>query len=412
MSSSVFKRLNISIVTTILLAICLNASAEISGDIIVYTNRVDLVANGNYVRWVKEFQNLYPKARVKIEGIADYEAAIQKRLENRSYGDVILVPRDMPKQIYDKYFLPLNDLSLAAEIYFPNVWEFDDKQYAYTQGVIAEGLVYNKRIFASAGIQTPPQSLSELFSIAKQIKTIGKVPIALNIGAAWPLQQWEKAVLAIAGSGDYFSTMIDDNGPFSPGKPFHSSLRIAHSIFTQNLSESEYILNNWERSKQEFINDRNAMYFLGNWVIPQLIEAGMKSEDIGFAPLPLDDSETKKVLLTFDWGLAVSKYSKNPDAAKAWIKFILANSDFADSAGFIPTIKSQTSALPQLKQFLSSKPQIIQAEPETNDFIRLMNKAGMDFMGGNYMRNILLSPDFEGSMNYWNKKWRQANENF
>ena len=36
----------------------------------------------------------------------------------------------------------------------------------------------------------------------------------------------------------------------------------------------------------------------------------------------------------------------------------------------------------------------------------------MDFMSGNYIRDILLSSDFEGSMAYWNKRGRQAKANF
>lgn len=389
-----------------------NCLAIINGSITVYTNRVDLVNNGSYARWINEFQKLYPGTIVKIEGITDYETVIQRRFESRNYGDVILVPRDIPKQTYSNFFLPLNDLNLADAIYFPDIWQYNEKHFAYTQGVVAEGLVYNKRIFAEANIEAPPQTTDDLYSIAKKIKSLGKNPFAINMGAAWPLQQWEKATLAIAENGNYFSEMINDENPFTTGKPYYSSLKIAHSLFKNELTEEEYILNNWEQSKSDFIDGKNAMYFLGNWVIPQLIEAGMKSEDIGFTPFPFDNTGNAKALLTFDWGLAVSRYSKNPDTAKAWIEFILTKSNFSDVAGFIPTYKSKNSALPQLNQFMSRKPKIIQASPESNDFIRLTNKAGMDFMGGNYIRNILLSPNFEGSMNYWNKKWNQAKENF
>lgn len=137
-----------------------SALAAVAGDITFYSNRVDLVTNGSYARWVKEFQVLYPQTRVKVEGIPDYEAAMPKRFEARNYGDVMLVPRDMPKQTYGKYFLPLNDLQLQEKIYFPNNWEFDGKQYAYTQGVIAEGLVYNKQLLNAAGINKLPTTLA------------------------------------------------------------------------------------------------------------------------------------------------------------------------------------------------------------------------------------------------------------
>ena len=110
--------------------------------------------------------------------------------------------------------------------------------------------------------------------------------------------------------------------------------------------------------------------------------------------------------------MAVSRYSNNKDTAKAWIKFVITRSDFADVAGFIPTYKDRSSSMPQLAAYMSLEPDIIQAAPASNDFIRLANKAGIDFMGGNHVRHILLSPDFEGSMKYWNSRWRQARENF
>ena len=386
--------------------------AAVAGDITFYSNRVDLVSNGNYVRWAKEFQAIYPQARVKIEGIPDYETSMPKRFEARNYGDVMLVPRDMPKQTYPKYFLPLNDLQLQDKIYFANNWEYDSKQYAYTQGVIAEGLVYNKRVFATANIEKLPATFDELVATATTLKAAGKIPIALNLGAAWPLQQWDKSVMAIAGDGDYFAKMISDDAPFSSGKPYYQSLKIAHTLFSSGYSEPDFILNNWELSKRDFIANKNAMLFLGNWVIPQLIESGMRSDDIGFIPFPFDNSGKPKAILNFDWGMAVSRYSKNPDTAKAWIAFMISKSNFADVAGFIPTDKSRSATMPQLTEYMSYKPEIIQAAPESNDFIRMANKAGMDFMSGTYIRNIMLSPDFDGSMAYWNKRWRQAKANF
>lgn len=386
--------------------------AAVNGEITFYVNRVDLVTNGSYARWVKEFQALHPLAKVRVEGIADYESSMAKRFEARNYGDVMLVPRDMPKQTFAKYFLPLNDLQLAEKIYFPQNWEYEGQQYAYTQGVIAEGLVYNKKAFAAVGVATPPKTLTEFWAATEKIKSGNIVPIALNVGAAWPLQQWDKTVMSIAGKGDYFASMVNDDQPFSSGKPYAESLRIAHRIFSSGYSETDFIGNNWEASKQAFIKNKVSMFYLGNWVIPQLIESGMNASDIGFIPFPLDDSGNSKALLNFDWAMAVSRYSKNPDTAKAWIDFIITKSDFADVAGFIPTDKSRTSSLPQLAEYMALKPQMIQVAPESNDFIRLANKAGMDFMSGNYIRNILLSPDFDGSMAYWNKRWQQARANF
>lgn len=147
-------------------------------------------------------------------------------------------------------------------------------------------------------------------------------------------------------------------------------------------------------------------------MVPQLIDEGMPSDEIGFISFPLDNTGKLKAILNFDWGMAVSRYSKSPLAAKAWIDFMITKSDFADIAGFIPTEKSRSSKMPQLTKYLGYKPEIIKASPESNNFIRVANKAGMSFMKGTYIRDILLSPDFEETMNYWNNRWSKAKETF
>ena len=81
--------------------------------------------------------------------------------------------------------------------------------------------------------------------------------------------------------------------------------------------EKDLYTNNWEISKGEVASGKAAMYFLGNWVIPQVIGAGAASEDIGFFPLPYDNSGKYNAPLGSDYFIAVSKDSKNKELATA-----------------------------------------------------------------------------------------------
>lgn len=395
-----------------LMLITVPLQAQVSGHISVFTNRGDLVRNGSFKRWVAEFQSAYPGTRVNVVLVERYAEEMAARFENRDYGDVILVPTDMPKEAYPKFFLPLDSLGLSDKVYFANSWAYEGKEYAYTQGVSAEGLIYNRRVFKAAGISEPPTTLSKFFEDCAAVKAAGATPFYLNVGAGWPLQQWDKAVMLLAGDGNYYQTMLDASSPFAPSQPYAQSLAIANKIFTDGYSEKDFVLDQWQVSKKAFASDKSAMFFLGSWAIPQLVEAGIPSRDVGFVPFPIDDSGEAKGILNFDWGIAVSRFSRNPETARTWIKFLLTRSDFADVSGFIPTVKSRRSGMRQLSEYMDTKPQVIQTAAYQNRFLRLANKAGMDFLGGSYIRDILLSPDFEGSMSYWNRRWRQARANF
>ncbi|MDQ2077913.1 ABC transporter substrate-binding protein [Marinimicrobium sp. ABcell2] len=384
-------------------------NAQIGGSITVYVNRADLQENGSFRRWAREFEALHPGAKVTVVAVPNYEVAMVSRFEARDYGDVMMVPRDMPRATYPNFFLPLNDLGLADDLYFADTWSHGEHHYAYSQGVSPEGLVYNKAVFKTLGLE-PPQTLDELLSAAETIKASGRIPLALNVGAGWPLQQWDKAVMIFADDGRYYDSMTTDLAPFARGKPYRQSLAVAKHLFEQGYSEPDFILDSWEQSKQAFAQGRIAMYFLGSWVIPQLVSEGIPSADIGFIPFPLTNSNEAVGILNYDWGIAVARNSRNPATAKAWVRFLLTRSDFADVAGFMSTVKTRTSSTPQLTEYMSTQPRMIQAQPQSTEFIRLANKAGLDFMSGSYIRDILISPDFEGSMDYWNRRWRQAQE--
>ncbi|WP_075186792.1 ABC transporter substrate-binding protein [Teredinibacter haidensis] len=400
------------VIVLVLLVFSVPVSAQVAGTISVFTNRGDLVRNGSFKRWAAEFRSLHPQASVKVVLVERYGEEMAARFDKRDYGDVVLVPTDMPKEAYPKFFLPLNEMGLSNKIYFSDSWSLDGKEYAYTQGVSAEGLIYNKKILNDLDVKSPPDKLSDFYALCEKIKASGKTPIYLNVGAGWPLQQWDKAVMVLAEDGNYYQSMLNQQRPFASGMPYTKSLQIASSIFKKGYSEEEFILDQWQESKVNFAEHNSALFFLGSWAIPQLIESGIPSRHVGFVPFPLDDTGVSKGILNFDWGIAISRYSRNPNTAKAWLDFLLTESNFADVSGFIPTVKTRKSGMPQLSEYMSYKPQVIQTASYDADFLRRANKAGMDFLGGNYIRNILLSPDFDGSMEYLNKRWQQAGSNF
>ena len=152
------------------------------------------------------------------------------------------------------------------------------------------------------------------------------------------------------------------------------------------------------------------MNYLGDWVVPQVIERGAKTEDIGFMPIPADDSGVLKAQMNHDWGYAVSKFSKNKDTAKAYLKFLLETSDFDKVAGFIPTVKSRTPALAQLNEYLSYNPEIIQSPVNSAKFIEVTNRSKIDFYSGGYIQDVMTADSFEQALEKLDARWNRAKQ--
>jgi len=385
---------------------------DVKGSITFFTNRTDLVEQGHYARWVEEFKTKYPAVQgVEVVGLSDYRGQLQPRMQTQDFGDVVFILSSIPRDQYSHFFMPLNDLGLQADIYFEDLWSVSGKHYGYTQGVSAEGLVYNKTAFAQAGIEVPLKTLDDLHSAAQKLKSNDVVPLTINMGAGWPMQQWDKLASLYAGDYGYYDAMLQDESPFEASKPHGQAIDFVRTFFNNGWTEEDYVGNNWEESKGRMARGENAMWFFGNWSIPQIgIYNENWQDEIGFMPLPIDNSGQPKALLSNDWGYGVSAFSKNPTTAKAWVRFLIAETDYAAAAGFIPTVKAQSASMPQLQEIMSYSPEIIEVKPTSAKFTAAANKARIDVFGGTYIRELLLEDNFDKAVAKINKRWNKARQ--
>lgn len=385
---------------------------EVKGSITYYTNRTDLIESGVFKRYEEEFKKLYPKVtEVKVVGFADYQGGIRPRMNTGDYGDIVLVLPSVPSEQYANYYEPLNDMYHNTEIYFYDTWADKGNIYGISMGNAVEGLVYNKEVLAKAGVETPIKTLTDFYAACDKIKALGKTPIYVNFGAQWPLQQFDKLPLVIEGNDQVYEKMLTQDAPFSdPNSAYYKSLKFLKTLIYNGYVEKDLMTNSWEDSKNAIAKGEAGMYYLGNWVIPQVIERGAKSENIGFMPIPADDSGVLKAQINHDWAYAVSKFSKNKTTAKAFVQYLLEKSDFDAVAGFIPTVKNRLPSLPQLHEYLNYNPQMIQSPVNSSKFIEVTNKSKIDFYSGGYIQDVMTADDFDAALKKLDARWKRAKE--
>ena len=363
-----------------------NGSSEdgkVQGEITFITNRTDLV-DTFYKDAIKKFKEKYPDVTdVNIEALKDYEGDIKVRLASGEYGDMLLVPPSLARDEYSQFFSPLDDLDLQGKIEFEDEFSYDNHLYGVTSGVNAKGIVYNKKAFEKAGIKDVPKTLDELYADAKKLKEAGVVPLATNFKDAWPLQHWDDFATLIARDGGYRNSLVDQKAPFSLDEPYGKSFDVLNTFIENGWTEKDLMGTDWESSKTKVANGEYGMYFLANWVIPQLIDqGGAKPENIGFMPFPVDDSGKLITLMSNDWAYAVNKNSENAATAKAFLKFMVEDSGYQDENGFLPTMKGKDSELPQIKEFMSYDPEVLYPEPTDPKVNKIANEAKIDFLAG------------------------------
>lgn len=391
--------------------------SAIAGEITFYTHFTQFVDDGRWEEWAQEFEEIHPGVDVEVLPVSNYRKEMPTRIASGDYGDVLNVLDNLPPADYAKFYEPLTDMSLADTHSFVDRYRFDGEVYGYIYGQNAEAVVYNKAAFARAGIEGIPKTRSELFAACEKLSAAGIVPFEINMGAGWPMQQWDKAALLFANDGNYYDTMVDEATPYAADRPYGMSVGFVKELFNASCTERDYTANNWDQSKALLGAGEAGMWFLANWSIPQAITAaealGVENagDDLGMFPLPIDESGDPAVLLNPDWALGVSAQSDNKATAKAWIEFLLTQTDVSNAAGFIPGDPRIEPSMPQLQELFASEPRTIEAGTPGSAFKQAMADARLDFMTGTYIRDLVLAEDPEAAIAEVNRRWADATGN-
>lgn len=387
-----------------------NAAADPAlSTLTVLTNRVDLIENGVLAKYAAQFESKHAGIKVEFEGLTNYASDIMVRLSTRNMGDALLVPNNLTNQDLVNYFEPLPN-SMFNHIRFADFKSFRGTRYGIVTGASTEGIVYSKPAFRRAGITNLPTTLTSFYEDCENLLKAGIVPIDLNYGAQWPMSVWgENLVGYMTGDSGYLNRMTTVDNPWKSDNSWGHAMNIVRTLIQKGYVEPNLFENNWEESKREFAKGKVGMLFIGNWVINQIIEAGGKSEDIGFIPFPYDDEPNKRYAqLSPDWFLGVSKFSEHKELAKQWVDFFVHESGYVNESGFLPVDETKISSMPQIQQFESYHPDFVERQSPSDDFLNIAAKAEIAFWSGDYVQEWSVAKSLESEFKTYNDRWQTA----
>ncbi len=328
------------------------ASAKISGKIIVLTHRTDWV-DTKFQAYYKAFKAKYPDVTVEFEAITDYDGVVRTRMGTKEYGDVLSMVTVPPTpQDFAKFYEPIGKVSDLAKKYdfisTSTTIAYGGILYGYPLNAnVSGGFLYNKKVFADAGITSIAKTPEEFYKNLELIKTkTTAVPIYLNYPSKWTLVQWEGGRFSVTGDPQELNNMIHDDAPFSPGKAHYELYRILFEVVKRGLCERDLLTSDWELSKQMLADGKIGCMALGSWSIGQVRALAKNPDDIGYMPYPFNVKGKMYAEIGLDYNLAVNKNSKNKAAAMAWAKFMADESGYARDADAIPALKG--SAFPEV----------------------------------------------------------------
>lgn len=387
-------------------------------------HKTDRAEDGTMDKMVAEFNKEYPNIKVEMEAVTDYAEDSLLRLSTGDWGDIMFIPA-VDKNTLSSYFMPYDTLdNLSKELNFVDSWEFGGNCYGIPYMANAQGVLYNKAVFAKAGITEIPKTPTEFLAALQKIKdNTDAIPLYTNYAAGWTMGAWD-AYIGVVSEGDntYMNQkFVHTANPFAdPGDDtgIYNLFRILYDATANGLIEDDYTTTDWESCKGMLNRGEIGTMVLGSWAYAQMQEADSHPEDVGYMPFPMTKNGKQYVLAGGDYNYAINVKSSDTNklASLIFVKWMVEKSNWCYNEGGYTVVKGGSN--PDMYsafngcEVASDQPSLAGEETYLND----MNaESELSFnAGGNAKVQRIIEAAATGSETLddiladWTKKWNDA----
>ncbi|MCZ0703095.1 ABC-type glycerol-3-phosphate transport system substrate-binding protein [Natronobacillus azotifigens] len=390
---------------------------SLSGSITVLHHRTDI--NDTLFRDYRDaFNEKYPDVTVNFEVMTDYDGQVRTRMSTEDYGDVLMLP-EVDAQEFELFFEPLGTVEEMEDEYLEiTTSSYEGTVYGIPTALGFPGIVYNKRVFEDAGVTGLPGTHDEFIEAMQAIAdNTDAIPYYTNFAAGWTMTQFESNVTVVAGDFEYYDVnRLHTEDIFAPGMPHYDTYRLLYDVAANDLIEADPYTTDWELSKTMMGNGEIGAMVLGNWAVPQMMEAAENPDDIGFMPYPTDADPTI-IPIESDFTIGINRHSNNKEAARAWVDFFVHETDYATEAmGGVSPVRGE--ALPSLLEDLGVEVGNVVPTPVGEEGLigDIDNLAEIGFWEPDFKLRIVEAAignrdeSFDDIMNDLNERWNTARE--
>lgn len=295
--------------------------------------------------YIDTFEKKYPKVSVRYTYYKDYETDLKLRMEQGGYGDVFLIPEFMTEEDLEKYAEPFDSQQALSQKYrfLEQSRRKNGLVYAIPCYAYLSGIIYNKEVFDKAGIVELPTTMKDFMEAMELIRLHTEaVPFYTNYNADCTLPLWNTfPFIEMTGNAGYhYGKFLNDPAPYREGTPHYQVYHMLYDMVELGLTEEYPPGGDWEESTRLLNEGKIGCVAAGSWAIEQFRNAGENADNIAFMPFPNNIRGTQYMTVQISDCYAVSKASKNKEASKAFVTYMLEESGFALDKEMLSIVKS------------------------------------------------------------------------
>ena len=272
-------------------------------------------------------KNVSVKINLEMPSSDQYDSVLQARLAGDDAPDLYTIHANN-LGLYSKagHLADLSAQEMAEKIY-SNVREtvsLDGKVLAVPLESMAWGVLYNKDIFADAGV-TPPATLTEMKAVIETLKAKGYTPFLLAFQEQWVPQLMTALTLGGKVSGDlpdWVERMYKDEGSYEEVREIFDVIGLIMQNGTSRAMEEGS-----QQGAADFAAGKAAMFVQGTWAAGTIMETNPDMK-LGVLALPVNDNPGSTLVnMSTSTVLGVYPGGKNLDMALAFANYVLDDAD-------------------------------------------------------------------------------------
>lgn len=404
---------------------------DVTATIKVLTHRTDLLTAEStsvpFAKYVAEFNKMYPNIKVEFEGITDYASTALLRLQGKDWGDIMMIP-DVDMKDLGTYFLSFGKLAdMEKEIKFATNRAYNGEVYGVPSTGNAQGVLYNKKVFAQAGITSIPKTPEEFIAALEKIKAnTDAIPLYTNYAAGWTMGAWDAYIGGSAtGDENYMNNvLLHTENPFKnygDGTHAYAVYKILYDATAKGLIEDDYTTTDWEACKGKINRGEIGTMVLGSWAFSQMQGAGPNPDDIGYMsfPITINGKQFASAGPDYAFGINNAASSDNQKASMVFVKWFTEKSGFSYNEGGIPIAANDTNYPAVYAAFSENNVAYVVDTPavagEEDMFNNLNSESELSInAGGNLKIQEIIehaangTKAFDDIMADWNAAWSRA----
>jgi raffinose/stachyose/melibiose transport system substrate-binding protein len=293
---------------------------------------------------VAEFQAAYPNITVVPEvvgGGVDWRPVLASRARTGNLPDIFMIPGSGDYIVYEEFLDDLSDMDVVDHM-LPGVAAaayYEGNLIGLPVSIEGYGYIYNRDLFAQAGIDEVPQTFSELSDAVDALNAAGITPFCSGYNTWWVMANHQFNVpFAVQDDPQGFIDGLNNGTASMVGNEDFENLQQLIDLVASN-TQNPPLTEDHLMQVSLFAAEEVAMIQQGNWKEAAILDAN-PDIDMGLVPLAIGEDASKygSVPVGIPWFWVVPADSEENEEARMFLNWL--NNEPAGQEQLVTTLNS------------------------------------------------------------------------